>query len=89
MANVMFAEGRTSYFGRKEKVAIVLLGGREISVGLADTARCAVDLDVAKRVLTAFAGIAGVPAGSVAGAEHELQAHCRALTKWKERKPRY
>ncbi len=84
--SVQFAEAKTSYHGQKLRVAVVICGGTNERLSLADTARCAVDLDAARRTLAA---VGERLKADTAGAEHELQQHCRVLTKWKERKPRY
>lgn len=83
MTPVQFDETKVWYHGQRQRAAILLCGAHRVPLSLADTARCAVDLDAAKRTLAAkLPNIA-------TGAEHELQAHCRKLVKWKERKPRY
>ena len=84
---VVFDEDVTSYHGRREKIAVILVGAQRIKLTLADTARCAVDLDSARRTLQALLG--DRMTGHAEGAESGLQAKCRELTKWKERKPRY
>lgn len=86
--NIGFGEQAVTWHGRREKVAIVLLGGHSLPIGLADTARCAVSLESCERLLVNLSERVRVPTPD-ADATAQLQAHCRALTKWKERKPRY
>lgn len=83
-----FGEQRVTYHGQREKAAIVHLGGHSLPIGLADTARCVVSLESCRRLLANLAERVRVPPpdGDTAA---QLQAHCRAITKWKERKPRY
>ena len=85
--NIDFDEAIVRWHGQKERVAVLLAGAARIPLSLADTARCAVDLDSARRTLKNLLGerLAGLSEGS----EVALQAHCRKLTKWKEPKPRY
>lgn len=80
-----FEEAITRYHGQKQRVAVILAGATRIQMTLADTARCAVDLEAARRTLVNLVGERLISDG----AENGLQAQCRILTKWKERKPRY
>lgn len=84
--NIQFGEAKTSYQGQKFRVAVLLFGGCREILSLADTSRSAVDLESARRLLDSIGARLRV---DTSGAEHELQQHCRVLTKWKERKPRY
>lgn len=86
--NIGFAEQQVTYHGRREKAAVVQIGGHSLAIGLADTARCAASIESCTRLLVNLAErVSVVPPGEEAVAQ--LQAHCRAITKWKERKPRY
>lgn len=82
-----FSEHFSSYHGRKERAAIVYLGGNEFKLGLADTARCVQSEQFAVDLMVNLAQRLGVDDMPDAGAQ--LTAHCRKISKWKERKPRY
>ena len=83
-----FKPGYVHYMGKRHRVALLTIGGQQVQLGLADTGRCAVDLDVAKSTVRGLAARFELPAVGVDSAAVQLQQHCRALTGWKPRVPR-
>lgn len=69
----------TKYHGRREKVAKVsVAGGRNVTLGLSDTTRCAKDQEAAKRT------VQNISDGALKGPDLEaaavqLHQHCRVL----------
>lgn len=87
---LQIGETRASYHGKTERVVVLVIAGQAFNLGLADTARCAVDLGSCRRTLSNVAERAQQFLGdAIERAAEELQARCRELTKWKERQPRY
>lgn len=90
MPHGRFKAGHVSYYGRKHRVALVAIAGAQVQLGLADTNRCAADLEAAAATVKELAARhdVHVTAGEVASAANALQAHCRQITGWKPREPR-
>lgn len=87
MSAVEFTQHYSVYHGRKERAAVVHFAGREFKLGLADTARCVRSEEFASALIDNLCQRVGVD--NIIGAGAELTAHCRLITKFKERKPRY
>lgn len=85
--DIKFAQEQTKYKGTKMKVAVVIMAGRHITLGLNDTARCAVGDRgeqgnvIAGRVLRNLAEANGLleDGWEPNGAAEQLHAHCRDL----------
>lgn len=79
--DVAFGEELTRYNEERRKVAVVVMGGTPIPLGLASTASCAADVDVARRLLSNYAVRQRVRPENVVGLAVQLQAHCAALSR--------
>lgn len=71
------------YYGRRERVAVFLLGGERITLGFSDTRRCADDADACRETVAALCDT-----HQVEQVASRLQAHCRQITGWKEKPKR-
>jgi len=87
MSAMSLDETLTRYMGRRERVAMVYVGGKATNLGLAGTARCAASLEDSKATAENLYRAAGVAFEDMAGMQ--LRDYCRSLTGWKERAPRY
>jgi hypothetical protein len=91
LPNGRFRAGKVSYGGKRYQLAVVAVGTYMEQLGLADTSRCAVDIEAAKETVRALVDRAKVHASpaEIDGGAFALQAHCRKLTGWKPRDARY
>lgn len=87
-SNGRFVEGWVRYQGRRHRVAVVAISGVRFQLTLSDTARCTTDLKAAEGTLRSLAWQAEVSDEGVEQCAVSLQAHCRMITGWQERKPR-
>jgi len=72
-------ESFTKYHGRRERIAEIAVPGRStVRLGLSDTARCAAELEAARRTLKNIAGSA-LREGELDAEAEKLHQHCRIL----------
>lgn len=76
----------TRYHGRRLRVAVFFLNGERLALGLADTHRCASDVESCRTVLRNLA-FDDAPSDPAAHA-FALQAHCQRMTNYKEKPKR-
>lgn len=76
---IEFGQDTAKYRGNRTKVAVVKMNGREIILGLSDTARCANSVETAERTLKNLAQAQGIDDWKPNGEPAALHSHCREL----------